>query len=110
MAPGIEKTLVKRLRELELDLNRQYVTKGVRLCITVPSEEFIAVDNDNVCVTPIMAEKDILEFVQSSKNIIDAESNDENEMINAAPHSSHIIRNEERHEKYAQLFRHTFQW
>ncbi|GFY30601.1 hypothetical protein TNCV_3117631 [Trichonephila clavipes] len=32
-----------------------------------------------------MADKDILEFVQNSKNIIDADSDDENEMINAAP-------------------------
>ncbi|GFW77299.1 hypothetical protein TNCV_924151 [Trichonephila clavipes] len=32
-----------------------------------------------------MADKDILEFVQSSKNIIDADSDDENEMNNAAP-------------------------
>ncbi|KFM70311.1 hypothetical protein X975_18700, partial [Stegodyphus mimosarum] len=32
-----------------------------------------------------MADKDILEFVQSSKNIIDADSNDENEMNNAGP-------------------------
>ncbi|GFS51469.1 hypothetical protein TNCV_549241 [Trichonephila clavipes] len=56
-----------------------------------------------------MADKHILEFVQSSKNIIDAYSDDENEMNNAAPLCSHIIRNEERHEKYAQLFRRTFQ-
>ncbi|GFW37695.1 HTH_Tnp_Tc3_2 domain-containing protein [Trichonephila clavipes] len=32
-----------------------------------------------------MADKDILEFVRSSKNIIDADSKDENEMNNAAP-------------------------
>ncbi|GFW95577.1 hypothetical protein TNCV_1722751 [Trichonephila clavipes] len=35
--------------------------------------------------TPIMADKDILEFVQSSKTIIDADSDDKNEMNNAAP-------------------------
>ncbi|GFV83320.1 hypothetical protein TNCV_1900461 [Trichonephila clavipes] len=34
---------------------------------------------------PIMADKDILEFVQSSINIIHADSGDENEMNNAAP-------------------------
>ncbi|GFT28878.1 hypothetical protein TNCV_3585761 [Trichonephila clavipes] len=33
---------------------------------------------------PIMAGKDILEFVQGSKNIIDADSDDEDEMNNAA--------------------------
>ncbi|GFV72980.1 hypothetical protein TNCV_1734481 [Trichonephila clavipes] len=32
-----------------------------------------------------MADKDILEFVQSSKNVIDADSDDENEINNAAP-------------------------
>ncbi|GFT97915.1 hypothetical protein TNCV_2168111 [Trichonephila clavipes] len=32
-----------------------------------------------------MADKDILEFVQSSTNIIDADSDDEKEMNNAAP-------------------------
>ncbi|GFW23744.1 hypothetical protein TNCV_2032871 [Trichonephila clavipes] len=39
---------------------------------TVSSEECIAIDDDNVCTAPIMADKDILEFVQSSINIIDA--------------------------------------
>ncbi|GFW49263.1 hypothetical protein TNCV_3057731 [Trichonephila clavipes] len=48
-------------------------------------EEFVAVDYDNVCTAPIMADKDILEFVQSSKNIIDEDSDDENEMNNAIP-------------------------
>ncbi|GFT27813.1 hypothetical protein TNCV_10331 [Trichonephila clavipes] len=33
------------------------------------SKEFVAVDDDNVCTAPIMANKDISEFVQSSKNI-----------------------------------------
>ncbi|GFU44592.1 hypothetical protein TNCV_1506961 [Trichonephila clavipes] len=46
-----------------------------------------------------MIDKDILEFVQSSKRIIDADSDDENEMNNAEPLCFHIIRNEERHEK-----------
>ncbi|GFT38706.1 hypothetical protein TNCV_1498961 [Trichonephila clavipes] len=32
-----------------------------------------------------MAKKDVLEFVQSSKNIIDADSDDENEMNNVTP-------------------------
>ncbi|GFU86267.1 hypothetical protein TNCV_369231 [Trichonephila clavipes] len=58
----------------------------------VLSEEFVSererererVDGDNVCAAPIMADKDISEFVQSSKNI-DADSDDEKEMNNAAP-------------------------
>ncbi|GFX50705.1 hypothetical protein TNCV_2722911 [Trichonephila clavipes] len=49
------------------------------------SEEFDAVDNGNVCTAPIMAHKDILGFVQSSKNIIDADSDEENKMNNVAP-------------------------
>ncbi|GFV44397.1 transposable element Tcb1 transposase [Trichonephila clavipes] len=49
------------------------------------SEEFVAVDDDNVCISPIRADKDILKFVQSSKNIIDADSDNENEMNNVTP-------------------------
>ncbi|GFX53596.1 hypothetical protein TNCV_2327111 [Trichonephila clavipes] len=45
-------------------------------CPTISSEEFVAIDDDNVCTAPIMADKDILEFVQSSE--------DKNEMNNAA--------------------------
>ncbi|GFW46045.1 hypothetical protein TNCV_3276631 [Trichonephila clavipes] len=43
-------------------------------CSTASSEEFVAVNDD----------KDSLEFVHFSKNIIDADSDDENEMNNAA--------------------------
>ncbi|GFW33832.1 hypothetical protein TNCV_3589171 [Trichonephila clavipes] len=56
-------------------------------CSTVPYGECVAVDDANVCTAPIMTVKDILEFLQSSKNIIDADSDDENEMNNAAPDS-----------------------
>ncbi|GFW20035.1 hypothetical protein TNCV_867411 [Trichonephila clavipes] len=52
---------------------------------TVSSEESVAVEDDNVYTTPIMAEKDIVEFDKSSKNIIDANSDVENQMNNAAP-------------------------
>ncbi|GFV16630.1 transposable element Tcb1 transposase [Trichonephila clavipes] len=46
-------------------------------------------DDDSVCRASIMADIDILEFVQSSKNIIDTiDSDSENEMKNAAPVSS----------------------
>ncbi|GFX50824.1 hypothetical protein TNCV_2724071 [Trichonephila clavipes] len=45
-----------------------------------------------MCTAPIMAEKDNLELVQSSKNIIDADFDEENEMNNVTP------RNEEHHE------------
>ncbi|GFW10185.1 hypothetical protein TNCV_1849021 [Trichonephila clavipes] len=69
------------------------------------SEEFVAVHDDNICTAPKMAEKDILEFVQSSKNMIDANSEDENEMNNNS--FSHILQNEESHQEYAQLFRRT---
>ncbi|GFT93388.1 hypothetical protein TNCV_337531 [Trichonephila clavipes] len=54
-------------------------------CPIVLSEKFIPVDDDNECRAPIMADKDISESVQNSKNIIDADSDDENEMNNAAP-------------------------
>ncbi|GFV05231.1 hypothetical protein TNCV_224441 [Trichonephila clavipes] len=45
-----------------------------------------------------MADKDILEVVQNSKNVVDADSDVENEMNNALL-CSHVIRNEGHHEK-----------
>uniref|UniRef100_A0A8C4RRF5 Tigger transposable element-derived protein 4 n=1 Tax=Erpetoichthys calabaricus TaxID=27687 RepID=A0A8C4RRF5_ERPCA len=80
------KEMEKEDIETEPTLNEMFEKVSVLLdCPTVSSEEFVAVDDDNVCTAPIMADKDILEFVQSSKNIIDADSDDENEMNNAAP-------------------------
>ncbi|GFX59888.1 hypothetical protein TNCV_4984011 [Trichonephila clavipes] len=61
-------------------------------CPTALSEEFVTED-DNAYTAPIMAAKDILEFVQNSKNITDADS-DNNEMIYAALSDSRVIRNE----------------
>ncbi|GFX22610.1 hypothetical protein TNCV_2993451 [Trichonephila clavipes] len=52
-------------------------------CSTVSSKEFVVAEDDNVCTAPIRTHKDILEFVQSSKNIVDADSGDENKMDNA---------------------------
>ncbi|GFX24160.1 hypothetical protein TNCV_2436531 [Trichonephila clavipes] len=49
-------------------------------CFIVLAEEFISVDN--VLTEPLMA--DILEFVRSSKNIINVDSDSENEMNKAA--------------------------
>ncbi|GFU51830.1 hypothetical protein TNCV_3733451 [Trichonephila clavipes] len=48
-------------------------------------EEFVAVDGNNACIEPFKVDKEILKFVQSSKHVIDADSDDENEMNNAAP-------------------------
>ncbi|GFV58812.1 hypothetical protein TNCV_3731481 [Trichonephila clavipes] len=48
-------------------------------------EEFIAVEDKNLGAAPIMTDKDILEFLLSSKNIIDADSKAENELSNEAP-------------------------
>ncbi|GFT13009.1 uncharacterized protein TNCV_431321 [Trichonephila clavipes] len=64
-------------------------------CPTVSWEEFVAEhDEDVVCTAPTMAHKDILEFVQSSKNVIDADLNDENEMdITALGPTSSEMRN-----------------
>ncbi|GFW08588.1 HTH_38 domain-containing protein [Trichonephila clavipes] len=53
-----------------------------------PMEEFVAVDDNIVYSGPIMVEKSILELVQSSKNIIDADSDDKNEMNNTASFST----------------------
>ncbi|GFW18943.1 hypothetical protein TNCV_5133951 [Trichonephila clavipes] len=54
-------------------------------CPTMSSEEFVAVDDDNVCTILYMTDKDILEFVQSSKNIADADSDDENGIKDVVP-------------------------
>ncbi|GFV48952.1 hypothetical protein TNCV_1093521 [Trichonephila clavipes] len=52
---------------------------------TGSSEEFLAIDDDNVRTTQIMAEEDILEFVQSSKNVFNADSDGDNEINDAVP-------------------------
>ncbi|GFV71811.1 hypothetical protein TNCV_4868951 [Trichonephila clavipes] len=65
-------------------INKIRKTPARMNCSIVLPEEFITVDDDNVCTVPLMSDKDILEFVQSSKNIIDADSDDENETNNAA--------------------------
>ncbi|GFT83245.1 hypothetical protein TNCV_547281 [Trichonephila clavipes] len=57
-------------------------------CPKVSSEELVAVDDDNVYKTLTRADEDILEFVQGSKYIIDADSDDKNEMNNATPVSA----------------------
>ncbi|GFV04512.1 hypothetical protein TNCV_3322091 [Trichonephila clavipes] len=56
-------------------------------------EEFLAVEDDNVCTTLIIAEKGILKYVQSSKSIIDADSDDENEMKTTPISTSSEMRN-----------------
>ncbi|GFX68004.1 hypothetical protein TNCV_921051 [Trichonephila clavipes] len=45
-------------------------------------------DDDAVCTAPFTADKDILELLQSSKNIIDADFYDANEMNNTVPVST----------------------
>ncbi|GFS71929.1 hypothetical protein TNCV_1702101 [Trichonephila clavipes] len=52
-------------------------------CPTVSWEEFVAVNDSNACTASIIIDKNILEFVKSSKNIIEADCDVENEMSNA---------------------------
>ncbi|GFX32248.1 hypothetical protein TNCV_2659241 [Trichonephila clavipes] len=54
-------------------------------CPIGTSEEYIEVEDDNVSIALIMADKVILEFDLSSKNIINADSDNENEMDDADP-------------------------
>ncbi|GFU58206.1 hypothetical protein TNCV_697161 [Trichonephila clavipes] len=65
-------------------------------CLTESLEELVAVDDDDVCSTTITRDKEISD-VQSTKNIIDADSDDKNEINNAAslsiPTSSKISNN-----------------
>ncbi|GFV14070.1 uncharacterized protein TNCV_525461 [Trichonephila clavipes] len=85
-----------RLTRKDFPSRNEQITENIPAgldCLTVLSKEFVVVDDD-VCATPITADKDILELVQSSKNIIDADSDDENGMSNAAPvHMSSEMRN-----------------
>ncbi|GFV67575.1 hypothetical protein TNCV_4622551 [Trichonephila clavipes] len=53
-------------------------------CRTMSLEEFVVVDDDSMCTAPITVDRDISEIVQSLNNIIDINSDDENEMDNAA--------------------------
>ncbi|GFU22421.1 hypothetical protein TNCV_1934501 [Trichonephila clavipes] len=54
---------------------------------------------------PIMADKDMLKSYLSSKYIIDADSDGENEKKSSS--YSHVNTNEEHHEKHAQLDEHS---
>ncbi|GFV89625.1 transposable element Tcb1 transposase [Trichonephila clavipes] len=65
------------------------------------SGEFVAIYDNNVYTSPIIADKDILKFVPISRNIDDADSDDENEMNNAAPNptSSEMREHHEKNEK-----------
>ncbi|GFU91255.1 hypothetical protein TNCV_4925851 [Trichonephila clavipes] len=53
-------------------------------CSTVLSEELIALCDGNMSSTTIIVDRNILEFVQSSKNFMDGDSDDESEVNNAA--------------------------
>ncbi|GFT54721.1 hypothetical protein TNCV_5001051 [Trichonephila clavipes] len=55
-------------------------------CPTVLSEEFVAVNDDNVCTAPIMADKDTFwSLFKAQKNTIDAYFDGETEMNDTAP-------------------------
>ncbi|GFV02615.1 hypothetical protein TNCV_5017831 [Trichonephila clavipes] len=75
-------------------------------CPTLSLEEFIVVNYNNTCTSPIMAGKDILEFVQSSKNMIDPDSDEEKEMDNAG----HVPLSSEIGNVRKSKFRRIFQW
>ncbi|GFS90444.1 hypothetical protein TNCV_4096581 [Trichonephila clavipes] len=64
-------------------MNKVQKTPAVFDSPTVLLEEFVAVDDNNVC-TATKADKGTLEFDKKSKNIIDADSDDEKEVNNAA--------------------------
>ncbi|GFW32283.1 hypothetical protein TNCV_674421 [Trichonephila clavipes] len=68
-----------------LGMNKIRKTAAALDCSTVSSGEFIKIDYACMSSAPIMADKENLEFVEISQNIMDADSNDENEMSNVAP-------------------------
>ncbi|GFW94567.1 hypothetical protein TNCV_4246081 [Trichonephila clavipes] len=63
-------------------INKVRKTPAESDCPIALPEDLIAVDDDNVRTTPIMSDKNILELVESSKNVINADSDDGNEMNN----------------------------
>ncbi|GFT86096.1 SCAN domain-containing protein 3 [Trichonephila clavipes] len=74
-----------RKTRAEMTLNEMFEKVSALLnCSTVSLEEFVAVDDDNACTARIVADKDIFKFVQCTKNIIDTDSDDKNEMNNVA--------------------------
>ncbi|GFU51861.1 transposable element Tcb2 transposase [Trichonephila clavipes] len=76
----LKQRLIKEWALLPQEMLHQLVLSMRRRCEATIAEEFIALGNDIVCLAPVMADKNILEFVQSLINIIDAGSDDENEM------------------------------
>ncbi|GFX03413.1 hypothetical protein TNCV_4634251 [Trichonephila clavipes] len=66
-------------KEFPSDKENTENNKRIGECPTVPSEEFLEVnDDDDVCTASIMADEDILKIVQSSKYVINAHSDDQN--------------------------------
>ncbi|GFW60780.1 hypothetical protein TNCV_2672011 [Trichonephila clavipes] len=63
-------------------------TQAGLACPIVLLKKFVSVDDYNACTDPIISNRDALKFFESSKNIIDADFDDENEMNNAAPVSA----------------------
>ncbi|GFS69550.1 hypothetical protein TNCV_3894101 [Trichonephila clavipes] len=66
-------------------MNKIWKTPAKLDCPIGSSEEYIEVEDDNVCIAQIMADKVILEFDLSSKNIINSDSDNENETDGADP-------------------------
>ncbi|GFX04083.1 hypothetical protein TNCV_3972321 [Trichonephila clavipes] len=81
---GTEQTEIKKNKERQNERKREKVSVLLD-CSIVSSDEFVPVDDDNMCTASIMTDKNILGLDESSKNIIDADSDDENETNNAIP-------------------------
>ncbi|GFX62101.1 hypothetical protein TNCV_2228271 [Trichonephila clavipes] len=75
----LQLTLLSRAVEQKLP---QYDQRHGKMIL---QNEFVAVSYDDAYSELIKTDKDILEFDKCSKNISDAESDDENEMNNAVP-------------------------
>ncbi|GFW75093.1 uncharacterized protein TNCV_447981 [Trichonephila clavipes] len=58
---------------------------AILYCPAISSEKFVAVDHENLRTTSAMADKGIWSLFKAQKDIIDVDSDDENE-INNAPH------------------------
>ncbi|GFS98584.1 SCAN domain-containing protein 3 [Trichonephila clavipes] len=76
----------KEAIETDSTLNEMFEKVSILLdCFTISLEDFVVVDDDIVYTVPTMPDKDILKLVESSKNIVVADSDNENERNSAAP-------------------------
>ncbi|GFW14574.1 hypothetical protein TNCV_2358981 [Trichonephila clavipes] len=102
---AIEKRYSRRSTASETHTVKRALHTPFTDCTTGPVIQ-LGVDDDNGSTTPIKEDKDSLEFFKSSNNMVETDSDDENERSNSAQVST---ASEMRHimKKYAWLDAHS---